>query len=243
LVRLRLPGPLNRWSVGAFARYYGINVAEAEFPLDRYRDIQSFFTRRLKAGARPLEGPLVHPVDGKITCFGKITDGSLVQAKGVTYGLSELLGEDDARFAGGTYAVYYICPTDYHRVHSPCEFEVARARFIPGDLWPVNGESVRRVPGLFCRNERVAIFGNGGRAALVMVGATNVGRMSLSFTSDVSNRGGEVREVVLTPPVRLHAGDELGVFNMGSTVILVMDSSYSLGGLKAGAVKLGQALG
>jgi phosphatidylserine decarboxylase len=242
LVSLQLPFPLNRWSVKGFARYYGINTAEAERDIDQYPNIQSFFTRRLKAGLRPVKASLVHPADSCITTMGPISSDELIQAKGINYSLNALLGESADRFVGGHFITYYLCPTDYHRVHSPCDFNIERVRFIPGDLWPVNAVSVKKVPQLFAINERAVAFGNNGSIALVMVGATNVGKISLSFTDFYSNVGGQIRTLDFNPPKKLKVGEEFGVFHMGSTAVLILDSSYRVGHLKGGNVKLGEPI-
>jgi len=242
LVSWHLPWPLNRISVSIFAHYYNINISEAEKKLSEYDNIQSLFTRRLKPGARHIESDLVHPADAQLTSHGLIRSDEVIQAKGITYRLSEFLGEDATRFIGGYYLTYYLCPTDYHRVHSPAQLTVERVRFIPGDLWPVNETSVRKVPRLFAINERVAAFGNGGRLAMVMVGATNVGKIKLSFLEGVSNNGGEIREVTLNPPRVLAPGEEFGVFHMGSTVVVLLDPSYLVKNVNSGTVRLGQAI-
>ncbi|MBX9766605.1 MAG: archaetidylserine decarboxylase, partial [Bdellovibrionales bacterium] len=155
LVETKLPGPLAGASVKAFAKYYNINLSEAEKPVGEYRSIADLFTRRLKAGARPVQGSLVHPCDAVISESGFASDGILIQAKGLTYSLEALLADWELaeRFRSGLYATYYLCPTDYHRVHSPVTGSVKKAIYVPGTLWPVNTWSVQRVRNLFAINE------------------------------------------------------------------------------------------
>lgn len=241
LVSLRLPQPFRKIIIQNFANYYKINVAEAEKTIDEYSSIQDFFTRRLKKGIRPISGSLVHPADAVITSHGRIHSSELIQAKGLSYSVAELLGENTLRFEGGYYITYYLCPTDYHRVHCPCEYRIEKIRFLSGDLWPVNAISVLKVPKLFAINERVVSIGNGGSLSLVMVGATNVGKIRLSFSGEISR--GFDNTIEFHPPKKLSVGEEFGVFNMGSTVILLLDPSYQVAEVKSGAVKLGEKLG
>ncbi len=240
LVSIALPYPFSLIIVDLFARYYRINTQEAELELAAYPSIQAFFTRRLKPGLRPIKGALVHPADARITSHGPIAADEIIQTKGVRYSLKTLVGENIDAFIGGYYITYYLCPTDYHRVHVPGEFHIQKVRFIPGDLWPVNEESVLKVPGLFALNERVVAVGNDQSLALVMVGATNVGQIKLSFMDEVSNIGGAIREFSVSQ--KLSVGDEFGIFNMGSTVIALFGPSYSVGEVKSGPVRLGERL-
>lgn len=230
LVSMKLPPPLGPLSVSMFASYFRINLNEAEFPIEKYPTIQALFTRRLKPGLRTAKSKLVHPCDSVISSHGRIQSGEVLQAKGLNYSLTDLMGQNADRFIGGYYITYYLCPTDYHRVHSPADWDVQSLKHIPGDLWPVNEASVRKVPKLFSRNERVVGVGVGrgrdGSLAMVMVGATNVGNIKTAFQA----------------PSQLRVLDEFGVFNMGSTVILVLDSSYKVEGVASGPVLLGQAI-
>ena len=182
--RLPLPGVLLRPFLRWYARRYGADLTEAARPLEHYTSFVDFFTRTLEDGARPLpedEGAIACPCDGTVSMCGTVTDGTLLQVKGHTYSLSALLGsdEDAARFEGGTYAVLYLAPGDYHRFHWPFDGIVETARGLPGDLWPVNEPSVRSVEQLFARNERAACIGrtsSGGAFAYVPVGALNASR-------------------------------------------------------------------
>jgi len=250
LVHLPLPYPVSFISTFWFARRYKIALDEAEKPLKEYRSIGQLFTRRLRGGVRPIQGTWVHPVDAKLTSFGVITTDQLIQAKGRTYSLNRFLDDSSAQslFHGGTFMTYYLCPTDYHRIHSPFNFFVEKAIHVPGQLWPVNDLSVERVDELFNVNERVVVQGqaevDGKRfhAALVLVGATNVGQMSLAFDDTVvTNRFfSEKKTTQYTPPVLLKSGDELGVFHMGSTVILCLSAKAPQIQVNKGPTKLGQ---
>lgn len=233
IVETKLPGPFAQASIRAFAKRYRINLAEAEKPVDQYATISDLFTRRLKPGARPIVGPLVHPCDAVISESGISQDGILIQAKGLTYSLETLLADWELaeRFKNGLYATYYLCPTDYHRVHAPVAGQVARAIYIPGTLWPVNTWSVQRVRNLFSINERLVTLietSEFGSVAVIMVGATNVGKMSVAYDRTlVTNRPGSTGTTPTVkryePSPRLDVGTELGIFHMGSTVILLFE--------------------
>ena len=235
LVRLELPVFLREPSVRLFMNVFNINIEEAEKPFEEYRSISQLFSRRLKPGARPIGEGVVHPVDGTLTRQGRLGSDYLIQTKGITYGLESFLG--DAELAeslkGGSSLTYYLCPTDYHRVHAPVNGEVEQVNYIPGQLWPVNAWSVENISQLFCRNERLVLkLGLPDRedhAVLVMVGATNVGSMTLSFDPQVKTNAGHIRmphKKNYRPKVPVEKGDELGAFNMGSSVVVVYPPGY-----------------
>lgn len=217
-------------AIRTFARQYGVAVDEAELPLDSYPTFGDFFTRKLKDGLRPIapgDDVPVSPVDGAVSHAGIADKGRLIQAKGRDYTLAALLGDSDEgrRFAGGSYATLYLSPRDYHRFHAPLPGTVLGWRYVPGHLWPVNRPSVRGVPELFAVNERVIISMETplGRVAMVAVGATCVGRIRLSFDDLVTNSGRPASRVRYDLPRPVRKGEELGMFEMGSTVILVFE--------------------
>ena len=240
IVQIRWPEPINALLNAKFAQYYGLNLREAELDIEEYRSISEVFTRRLKAGARPIGSGVVHPADSELTQSGVIrnTGGGafLVQAKGVNYTLQGLLNHQDIDdFEGGLYATYYLCPTDYHRVHSPVDGEITGYAYNPGFLWPVNEWSTTHIKNLFCVNERVVVWlrTEFGRCALVMVGATNVGKITLGFAPDFqSNKlfSSEQSVVQFTQPKPIKKGSELGIFHLGSTVIMAYPQGLFLRG-------------
>jgi phosphatidylserine decarboxylase len=228
LVALRLPPPLRGWAIGAFARHFKIRLDEAEHPIEHYQSIGALFTRRLKRDLRPIsEQAMVHPVDGLLTLAGPIDEGRLIQAKGLDYTLKDFLQDEYLVYAlnGGWFATYYLCPTDYHRVHSPWDGEITHVFHLPGTLWPVNPWSVAHVPKLFAINERLHFIfkTKWGPAVLAMVGATNVGKMTTDLAPKlVTNRARRRVLFDFDEPARVWKGDELGIFHMGSTVVLLM---------------------
>lgn len=232
-MHLKLPRPFALWSMRTFAKHYNINLEEAEKSLAEYDSIGDFFTRRLKKGVRPVSHlPYVHPADSRITSRGRINADEILQAKGRTYKISEMIDDTTwQRFKGGSYLTYYLCPTDYHRVHSPVDGEIREIRYQPGNLWPVNDWSVANIDRLFAVNERVILDINSdqGPLSLVFVGATNVGSIRLAFdakfrTNHTHHRTPKVQK--LTQPIKVTRGQELGMFAMGSTVIIVAGPGY-----------------
>lgn len=248
----RAPGPLLRPLLRAYVRAYGVDMTEVSEPLSSFPTFNAFFTRRLRAGARPIAtepGTVVSPSDSRLASLGSVPeDGLLEQIKGRNYPLAELLGSaaDAAVFARGVHATLYLSPSMYHRVHSPVDGVIRSWRYVPGRLFPVNMMAVRHVDRLFAVNERVCIridTPDFGPVAVVMVGATNVGRMSLSFADLVTNDGRPAGETVPATPIPVARGDELGAFNLGSTVVLLVARSTLRAETAPGdLVKMGQAL-
>lgn len=229
LVRAPLPSFIRVWMIQTFARVYQIDLNEAEKPMLEYKTVGDFFTRKLAPQARPLgEEGLVHPADSVVSESGRITQGRLIQAKDQFYSLSGFLGKDAtaSTYQDGAFATYYLCPTDYHRVHSPVDGYVRRVFHIPGQLWPVNVWSVQNIRDLFVVNERVVVEIESayGMVAVVFVGATNVGEISLSFWPEFRSNVAHVtapRERIYSRDIMVSKGDELGIFHMGSTVVMI----------------------
>jgi phosphatidylserine decarboxylase len=255
--RRALPAALRAPFLRSFARQYGIDVSEAEKPLEEYTGLQEFFTRRLRVGARPIAAApeaVVSPADGTVVESGVVREGLLIDAKDAGFTLADLLADPEAaaRLEGGPYVVTYLSPRDYHRVHSPVRGEVRAWHYVPGRLFPVNARSVVREPGLFSKNERFVtiIEGDAGTCAVVMVAAVGVGHITASYDQDVathengfSARG--VRHKQFASPVRIERGDELGIFNLGSTTILVFQAGrVALDHLRPGLkTRMGAAIG
>jgi phosphatidylserine decarboxylase len=230
LVHWRGPRFWAQLTIEIFASIYKINLSEAELPIQAYPSLGDFFVRKLKPGRRPIsaDSAVVHPADSEISQHGPIIEGRLIQAKGREYFLQELLAnaEAPARYENGYFVTYYLCPTDYHRVHSPVDGDIQRVTHVPGELWPVNKWSVENIHGLFSVNERIIVelATELGPVAVVFVGATNVGQIVLSF--DASFRGNQLkltenRVVEYGEPIKVKKGQELGMFRMGSTVVVV----------------------
>ena len=241
---------LIRWFVGK----YGVDMSEAAEPdIAKYLSFNDFFTRELKAGARPLaQADLLCPVDGAISQFGAIEDDQIFQAKGHRYSTTALVGGDAelaAQFRHGHFATLYLSPRDYHRIHMPCDGLLQRMIYVPGDLFSVNPATARGVPGLFARNERVVcVFEHQGRPwVLVLVGATIVGSMATVWHGVVNrSRRGEVRQWdYREQKLRLSQGQEMGRFLLGSTVVMLFPEGplqFNPAWQPGGAIRMGQAM-
>ncbi|MGB5208657.1 MAG: archaetidylserine decarboxylase, partial [Azonexus sp.] len=215
-----------RWFVGR----YGVNMAEAANPdIASYACFNEFFTRPLREGVRPLAAAdLVCPVDGAISQFGAIERDQIFQAKGHSYSTTALVGGDRelaARFADGSFATLYLSPRDYHRIHMPCDGRLIRMIHVPGALFSVNPTTVRGVPGLFARNERVVcVFDSAhGPFVLTLVGATIVGSMATVWHGVVNPpRPGRLRDWrYADQQLEFGQGAEMGRFLLGSTVVML----------------------
>ncbi|MCB1758159.1 MAG: phosphatidylserine decarboxylase [Gammaproteobacteria bacterium] len=226
--------PLKRALIGQAIRSYDIDLSVAAEPdPEAYPSFNAFFTRALKATARPLAteaGAIVSPVDGAVSQAQAIQNGRLFQAKGQDYSLLELLGgdrESSAMFEEGLFATIYLSPRDYHRIHMPLTGRLLKMTHVPGRLFSVNDACARSVPRLFSRNERIVnLFATeAGPMAVIMVGAIFVSSMDTVWAGCVtpaSQRVSEWRYDAGTPQeVTLERGQEMGRFNMGSTVILL----------------------
>lgn len=255
--RLKLP-VISKVAKNWFASHYKLNMSESEYSLSHYANIGELFIRHLMPGARPIaDSMVVSPVDGVLSQTG--TNNQMIQAKGKTYTLDSLLRNDflARNFEGGVWGTIYLAPFNYHRIHTPIAGKVLGAYYCPGNLWPVNVGSVNRVEGLFCINERLITHldcGDGAEMLVVKVGATNVGRIAVEYTDELLTNAKKLpkSEPRLdwkpTTEINLKKGEELGRFEMGSTVILVANKvlAQKCPGLfksrVGSAVKVGEAL-
>ncbi len=231
LARVRLVWFKNAL-IGGFLRLYDVAMQDAAEPDPRaYESFNAFFTRALRPGARPLPADpdvAVMPVDGTVSERGRIRGETLIQAKGMSFSATELLGGDEtlaAPFRDGSFATVYLAPFNYHRIHMPYGGTLRHALHVPGDLFSVNAATTAAVPRVFARNERVAcIFDtDAGPMAVVAVGALFVGSIELVWAGEVTRvRTRAVRRLVVPgAPLTFARGAELARFNMGSTVIVL----------------------
>ena len=248
-------GGVTQAAISLFVAHYGVDMSEAAEPdITRYTSFNDFFTRALRAGARPLaDADYVCPVDGAISQFGAIERDQIFQAKGHHYSTCALLAGDAAlaaEFENGQFATIYLSPKDYHRIHMPCAGRLLRMVYVPGDLFSVNPTTVRGVPGLFARNERVVSLFDTARGpfVLVLVGATIVGSMATVWHGVVTPpRPGEIKRWdYADKPVELAKGAEMGRFLLGSTVVLLWPKGtlkFNPDWTPGGAVRMGQMMG
>jgi len=244
-------------AIRAFVRGFDVDLGDAAEPdARRYATFNAFFTRALRPDARPLAphtDALLCPVDGTISQVGRLDDGRLVQAKGQLYELAELLGGDTtlaADFRQAAFATLYLSPRDYHRIHMPADGTLAETIHVPGRLFSVNAATAAQIPRLYARNERVVcVFDTAlGPLAVVLVGAIFVGSIETVWNGELTPPRGRVLRRL--PPPRpaptLARGAELGRFNMGSTVILLLPAGaveWRQDLVPGHAVRVGEALG
>ena len=252
LSRLEQPQRGVAIALRVFVRIFRPNLDEASKQLAEYGSVHDFFIRELRPGVRVIGEGLVSPVDGKLLAVTPVTDGCALNIKGLVYTVNDLLGSlapqgdptrgdtttSDKHLAGYSAWHFYLSPRDYHRVHFPCAGEVTAVAVIPGTLWPVGPWCLRLVPQLYTRNERVVFAINtaqGDVLYLVLIGALNVGNITIAFDADVNTNTGALispsaRKLSYVPPEVIAKGDLAGVFHLGSSVVLVApDSSLSEG--------------
>ena len=236
LVRVPIPDFAKGFVLGGFVKMFSIDLREAALPLADHGSIEDVFTRALQPDARPVTGDYVSPADGMLARAGEATGDDAIQAKGLTYSLADMiLGEtaDEHPDMGlAHFQTIYLAPHNYHRVHAPAGGQVTRIRYFPGELWPVNAPTVLRLPRLFVRNERLVFeleLDDGGTCYVVMVGALNVGRMVTPLAPELTTNsarrqlGLRPRSIIPGEPIGVKAGDEIGTFMLGSTVVLAWD--------------------
>lgn len=248
MTHANIPRPLLRLLIKAYSAKFSVNLGEIEKPTGDYGTFSEFFTRRLRPGARIVaSAAVVSPVDAKVQAIGAIKDGGfLEQIKGHDYSVSSFLGIDEHPFKQGVFAVLYLSPRDYHRFHAPLDSRVLGFRYIKGHLVSVKPWFHRVVAGLLVSNERVHthLETRRGPAVVSAVGATGVGRIHLSYTTFASNLpGAESCAEELRRPVEMRAGEELGYFDLGSTIVLLFADAGLRPQVEVGQkVEMGQAL-
>jgi phosphatidylserine decarboxylase len=247
--------PWKNWLIGAIVRNYRVDMAEAVQPDARaYPHFNAFFTRELRPGARRADADpaaLLCPADGRISQAGAIVDGRIFQAKGRDYSAAELLGDEAAAapYRDGSFATVYLSPRDYHRVHMPLKGTLRETVHVPGRIFSVAPLAVEAIPRLFARNERLVCHfeGEHGPFALVMVGAILVSSVATvwdglvipPYAPAIRRKSFEGRHIAL------ERFAEMGRFNMGSTVIVLLPAgSATLDALQPQqAVQVGQRIG
>lgn len=253
-------GNLTTSVITWFVKRYQVNMAEAAKPnISSYLTFNDFFTRPLKAGARPLaQAEFICPVDGAISQFGNIEADQIFQAKGHAYSITALVGGDKnmaKTYENGHFACLYLSPKDYHRIHMPCDGSLKSMTYVPGALFSVNPTTAQGVPGLFARNERVVcefMSAKHGNFVMVLVGATIVGSMATVW-HDANNgiinppRTGKIRTWTYEQQnISLKLGDEMGRFLLGSTVVMLFEKEaleFNPDWRAARAIKLGEMMG
>lgn len=248
-------GGLTRFGIKKFITHYSVNMSEAKIAdYTQFESFNDFFTRELKDCARVItaeNNTMISPVDGCISEIGAIENDQLLQAKGAYYSVRDLCGGDDVSqyFKNGSFLTAYLSPKDYHRFHMPIVGELKKMIYVPGKLFSVNQSSVKNVPGLFTRNERViCIFETEiGKVALIAVGAMIVGSISMHWHGIVAP---QKKRAIQTwnydnQKIIFNRGDEVGHFRLGSTVIVLCEKNkvqWSAGLQSENILQLGQPI-
>ncbi|MDR2009241.1 MAG: archaetidylserine decarboxylase [Bacteroidales bacterium] len=239
-----------RWFVRRFIRLfknrYNISLDDYQIPENGFETFNSFFTRRLKDGARPLGNGIISPVDGYILDYGHVNPQNKIYVKHQYYYVDDLILENIDNLK--SYSILYLAPSNYHRVHACFDMAITKTIYLPGTLRSVSQKVVDRKDRVYCRNERIVIHGNSdyGKFRFVLIGAMLVGKAKLSFDSDMETnmKKGEYSSTEYKTPVFLKKGEELGYFEMGSSVIILLEEEYlqniPLG--KGEAIKVGESL-
>jgi phosphatidylserine decarboxylase len=254
LADVKAPSELLKPAISLYSKAMGVDADAYEEQKGGFASFNEFFGRRLKEGERPIctdKDALISPCDGRLSSFGALEGEALeFSIKQSRYNLTSLLGSetDAVRFQGGTFAVIYLHPRDYHRVHAPCGSILSKARHIPGARYPVNGWCEALVENIYDKNERMAFFfdlPDGQCIALVMVAALGVGNIETPFDPGVDRRQAVMRERFFDPAVTIAKGMEIGAFLLGSTVVLIGSrGAFSLDkGLMVGPTRLGVRIG
>lgn len=230
--------PWKRLLISSITRAYKVDLSQALDPdPESYESFNAFFTRALRPEARPIAltpGGLVSPADGAISQIGRVQNGRILQAKGLDYSVNELLGGDESHaqaFENGGFATIYLSPRDYHRVHMPFAGRLRTSIHVPGRLFSVAQWTAESIPRLFARNERLVLVFDTERGplAVILVGAIFVSSIETVYDGEVTPpyaHGIRVREFDSAFAPSFAAGDELGRFNMGSTVIVLTGNGF-----------------
>jgi len=241
---------LKNTLIRQFIRTYDIDLSIAEREhVEQYLNFNDFFTRKLKADARPVASQsdvVVSPADGVLSQFGAINNDQFIQAKGQSYSTSRLLGDSSlaTEFSGGSFATVYLSPSDYHRVHMPQGGRLLETRYIPGKLFSVNQTTANGIPELFARNERlICIFETShGKMAVILVGAMLVAGIETCWQDHYLPGRHSVADFSLQTK-NFERADELGLFKFGSTVVLLFNESLDFNTRLAGdTILMGESL-
>ena len=228
-----------------FVAMYGVDLGEAEFSSPRdYASFNAFFTRKLKPSLRPVSGSISSPADGTVSMAGRLQGNQMLQAKGLNYSLEKLLAGDEAtQFRNGSYVTIYLSPRDYHRVHIPVTANLVAARYVPGKLFSVNQATTGAIADLFAANERLVMHFSTdlGPMVVVMVGAMIVAGIKTVWRDRLYSPREADRER-FEPPRHFDQGAELGLFEMGSTVIVIFQREVPWTVKPGDKVRMGEAM-
>ena len=223
-----------------FCYFYKPNLDESvnKKPQD-FRSFNDFFTRKLESKSRPIYQDadiIISPVDGMVVSLGNLKKGALIQAKGISYAVSELIQDQalENNFKNGCYITIYLAPINYHRIHFPFGGAIEKTKYLKGNLYSVNASSARRIKSLYSKNERTFTFvkSESFSYGLVSVGAAMVGSIVPFWNEEINSKKEHLVDLWNQGPeedlLRVSKGEELGYFQMGSTVILLFPSDIQI---------------
>ncbi len=242
-----LPPKLSRVLVNAYSAAWHVDMRDVMPRQEPYASFDEFFTRPLRDGRRTVsaaQDEIVSPADGRLQALGRVEPGCRIVVKGQPYDVARLVGDEDDALAylGGQFAVVYLSPRDYHRVHSPVDGQLVVVRSLPGDLHPVNAIGEVSGRGVLVANRRVAaVFETRehGRVTLVLVGAMVVGRISLVTCPEPDVPWGTT---VQAPPQGFRRGQEVGAFHLGSTAVVLTGPKTPTWHREPGLIRVGESL-
>ncbi|EKE01167.1 MAG: hypothetical protein ACD_21C00201G0005 [uncultured bacterium] len=250
--RIRL---IKNLFISQYCKFYRIDMTDMLEPNPlNYQTFNDFFSRALKPGARPVtddKNVIISPVDGRVLQIGKVSANLLIGAKGKNFTLEQLLAdnEDAVRFHNANFAVLYLSPSDYHRIHMPVRGKLCSMRYVPGRLFSVNPNVINQIHDVFARNERVIITFETvlGPMIMVLVGAIIVGSVETTWGGVVmpNSQNSVINWDYTKQEIIFERGAEIGGFKLGSTVILLFpEKTMEWNKLSQdAAIKMGQDLG
>jgi phosphatidylserine decarboxylase len=219
----RISPPILRWLIKLYVRIFKIDLEEYEFSYSQVSTFNTFFTRKLKPGKRQWGKGICSPVDGTLLSSGPIEKGLIFQVKGMDFSMAELTG--DRETSVGSFVNLYLSPADYHRVHAPFDMTIEKITHIPGKLLSVSEKNARTILNLYVKNERVVLSGQSdyGRFHFVFVGAQNVGSIGLTEFPEFRTNIPESQKSIKETNYTVNKGEEIGWFEMGSTVLIIVE--------------------
>lgn len=225
VAEIRRPAFFIRFFIKIYAKIYKIDLSKFSQPEPFYRNFNDFFTRKYKDSEICIEDGIVSPVDGYLLDRGEVFKEQTITVKNRDYYLSDLLGQDYRNL--NSYAVLYLDPGNYHRVHAPFNMSIFEIKYLPGTLRSVKSQVIYKRDRVYCRNERIVIVGDSefGKFCFILVGALLVGKVRLSFESGLYTnlRKGIPTSKKYLNPIKITKGEEVGYFEMGSSVVMVLE--------------------
>lgn len=247
VAKLQVP-ILSKLLIILFIKVFKINLNEAiKASPHQYATLEELFTRKLKPSSRLIDNKaiIISPCDGRITQIGPIQQHSIIQAKGVEYLVHQLLGKEKQPNIYQSAVTIYLAPKHYHRVHAPAEATLKKIFHIPGTLYSVNQKSVAQIPNLFCRNERVVFEFESpiGRIAVIMIAAMGVSQIQSERFGILNQKScPKITANLDASPIFFKKGEEVAYFNLGSTVVLLLEKELTAKANDSAEIQIGMPL-